>query len=392
VPHTTNPRGRIHSIIGDYLQQRADTVCGKGEHNPDPLRQFDFATHEFSRRFHTESLLLRAEYERVRTLPFGGYCDATVTITVDDIDSRGDGVALAKVTEQTKLRFAEVPETATDAGPAPVRFEQYRLTHEFELRRESCAWQIHRATPLLTGGPPPAPHADKPFIRHPGGIIPAVPLVDPAPCCARPTTLSMQRDKETGERLVSRSLPSAYGLDWPAMLAYAQEWWDKRNPNFNEFPSDGTNFLSQIMLAGGLPMIGAYPQRTDNGVWFHGWAVDTCSYTWGDAQHNAVFLLNFSGHAEDLVAKHRGWEGVMRAQPADVVYANWAHSPSDADVLDQSFFVTGRLTPANDPTNPVAADLFLTSHMNDRHNFPLSTVLSRPDADPQDRYAALHTF
>ncbi|MGW5646569.1 hypothetical protein ACWEV3_10095 [Saccharopolyspora sp. NPDC003752] len=46
----------------------------------------------------------------------------------------------------------------------------------------------------------------------------------------------------------------------------------------------------------------------------------------------------------------------------------------------------------SDPTAPHAEDILLTYHSNDRKDVPLTSMLNRPDAQPEDRWFALHTF
>lgn len=67
--------------------------------------------------------------------------------------------------------------------------------------------------------------------------------------------------------------------------AYAEEWWDRRNPAFPAFPVDCTNFVSQCLLAGGLVMRG-YPDRY-NGWWLQG---GQWSLSWAVAHSMRWFL------------------------------------------------------------------------------------------------------
>ena len=67
--------------------------------------------------------------------------------------------------------------------------------------------------------------------------------------------------------------------------AYADEWWDNRNPNFPVFTVDCTNFVSQCLLAGGAKMWG-YPDRL-NGWWYE---EDNWSLSWSVA-HSLYWYL-----------------------------------------------------------------------------------------------------
>jgi Putative amidase domain len=60
-----------------------------------------------------------------------------------------------------------------------------------------------------------------------------------------------------------------------AAVRYAETWWNSYNPAFKKFAVDCTNFVSQCLYAGGIPMSG-YPNRT-KGWWMKN---DSWSYSW----------------------------------------------------------------------------------------------------------------
>jgi hypothetical protein len=62
-----------------------------------------------------------------------------------------------------------------------------------------------------------------------------------------------------------------------AAVKYAEQWWNSYNPKFRHFDVDCTNFVSQCLYAGGLPMSGS-PNRSkgwwyQNSQWSFSWAV-----------------------------------------------------------------------------------------------------------------------
>src|SRR5699024_5993085 len=79
--------------------------------------------------------------------------------------------------------------------------------------------------------------------------------------------------------------------------AYADKWWNKRNPNFPIFTVDCTNFVSQCLFAGGAKMWG-YPDRL-NGWWYEG---DTWSLSWS-VSHSLYWYLK--GGAGPLSVEER---------------------------------------------------------------------------------------
>jgi len=72
-------------------------------------------------------------------------------------------------------------------------------------------------------------------------------------------------------------------------LRYAEQWWNSHNPQYANMGVDCTNFVSQVMHAGGLPMVGG--NRRDAGWWYHS-AREKWSYSWAVATSLAAFLSN----------------------------------------------------------------------------------------------------
>jgi len=47
----------------------------------------------------------------------------------------------------------------------------------------------------------------------------------------------------------------AFAYDWTGAVAYAEQWWDGRNPEYNDYgQNDCANFVSQCLIAGGLDL------------------------------------------------------------------------------------------------------------------------------------------
>lgn len=70
-----------------------------------------------------------------------------------------------------------------------------------------------------------------------------------------------------------------------AAAAYARRWWDGANPNFPHFAGeDCTNFASQCLLAGGLPMQETGDRATGwwcrAGDWSYSWSVAHSLHRW----------------------------------------------------------------------------------------------------------------
>ena len=98
-----------------------------------------------------------------------------------------------------------------------------------------------------------------------------------------------------------RSWP-AFRYDRLKAVQYAERWWNEFNPSYPKFNDDCTNFISQCLHAGGVPMWGQ-PERT------RGWWIDgksNWSYSWTVA------------HAFMLMLKGAGWT-VEVESPSELV-------------------------------------------------------------------------
>ncbi|EOW9530499.1 amidase domain-containing protein [Bacillus cytotoxicus] len=78
-------------------------------------------------------------------------------------------------------------------------------------------------------------------------------------------------------------------------VKYAERWWDNRNPVYRNFPDNCTNFVSQCLHAGEIPMTG-YP-NIRKGWWQRG---NQWSWSWAVA-HSFYWYL--SGSTTGLRAK-----------------------------------------------------------------------------------------
>jgi hypothetical protein len=79
-------------------------------------------------------------------------------------------------------------------------------------------------------------------------------------------------------------------------VQYAELWWDKANPAYIEFEVDCSNFVSQCLFAGGVPM--HYTGKRDSGWWYKGRnnGVEFWSFSWAVAQSLQAYMIrNHSG-------------------------------------------------------------------------------------------------
>ncbi|MGD8192842.1 amidase domain-containing protein [Brevibacillus ginsengisoli] len=105
-------------------------------------------------------------------------------------------------------------------------------------------------------------------------------------------------------------------------VEYANAHWNHPNPAFHTFEVDCTNFVSQCLYAGGIPMI--YTNNQGSGWWYTG---NSWSWSWSVA--NALYLLLKSGKAPFYA---RQMEAPNELQIGDVICydfdgnGHWQHN------------------------------------------------------------------
>jgi hypothetical protein len=73
-------------------------------------------------------------------------------------------------------------------------------------------------------------------------------------------------------------------------VRYADLWWNNSNPGFRRFSDDCTNYVSQCLYTGGIPVV--YTGEQGSGWWYRGKGMDgdTWSYSWTVA-HSFRWML-----------------------------------------------------------------------------------------------------
>lgn len=74
-------------------------------------------------------------------------------------------------------------------------------------------------------------------------------------------------------------------------VAYADTWWNQPNPQYEEFEANCTNYVSQCLFAGEVPM--HYTNRRDSGWWYKGRqqkGKEWWSYSWAVSRSLTAFL------------------------------------------------------------------------------------------------------
>lgn len=88
----------------------------------------------------------------------------------------------------------------------------------------------------------------------------------------------LQKNKVPYYRMISNERSRQY-YDRREAVRYAERWWNDSNPNYPYFEdNDCTNYISQCLRAGGIPMVG---QPNRNKGWWMG--EDNWSFSWSVA-------------------------------------------------------------------------------------------------------------
>ncbi|MEC0229642.1 amidase domain-containing protein [Paenibacillus alba] len=104
----------------------------------------------------------------------------------------------------------------------------------------------------------------------------------------------------------------------PKVVEYAETWWEKPNPKFEEFEVDCTNFVSQCLFAGGAPM--DYTGKRDLGWWYAGRRghQELWSFSWAVANS----LQSFLSHSRKGLHGHVVHDP-RELQPGDTISYDW---------------------------------------------------------------------
>ncbi|MGN7472323.1 amidase domain-containing protein [Brevibacillus sp. SAFN-007a] len=95
-------------------------------------------------------------------------------------------------------------------------------------------------------------------------------------------------------------------------VAYAERYWNATNPAYPRFTDDCTNFISQCLHAGGIPML--MSKERGKGWWIRTGKSADWSYSWTVA-HSLYLLLKSGGPPMRAVAKKSAAELV----PGDII-------------------------------------------------------------------------
>lgn len=142
-------------------------------------------------------------------------------------------------------------------------------------------------------------------------------------------------------------------------VAYARKWALSRNQKYIEYENDCTNFVSQVMLAGGWTMVGdkSIGSRKSDSVWWYdksAWYFKA-SYTWGGAQNFYNFL-------------NKSKRGMLVGNSNKLQLGDLIQIKKTSGHIYHTMVVTGK---------DYQGDLLLSYHTSDHLDEPLSAVAKR---------------
>ncbi|PSL45216.1 putative amidase-like protein [Salsuginibacillus halophilus] len=165
----------------------------------------------------------------------------------------------------------------------------------------------------------------------------------------------LTREREKMLEVEAESQERSFQYNRREAVRYAERWWNERNPAYQSFADNCTNYISQCLKAGGAPMHGS-PNRS-RGWWYTG---DNWSYSWSvahsmrwylsgadqgltarrvekaaDLELGDVICYDFDGdgswqHTTIVTAKDGRGEPLVNANTADSRHRYWAYEDSTA--------------------------------------------------------------
>ena len=128
---------------------------------------------------------------------------------------------------------------------------------------------------------------------------------------------------------------------------YADQWWNRRNPLFPKFEVNCTNYVSQCLNAGRMPM--QFTENVGSGWWCSTGPDFSWSYSWSVAHSLRWFLASPQGQRFVIQA-----ETAMQLEPGDIILYDF-----DGDgTWQHSAFVAAKRTDGQPLVNANTSDSF----------------------------------
>jgi len=152
--------------------------------------------------------------------------------------------------------------------------------------------------------------------------------------------------------LLSNRNESTRSIQYNRQLAvnYANVWWNKANPDYEHYDVDCTNFVSQCLFAGGIPM--NYTGKRETGWWYEGYenGRERWSFSWAVA--NSLQLYMQSSHTGLRVETV---DSARKLALGDIISYDW-----DGNTQYQHTAIVTGFDPSGEP--------LVNAHTNDSRN------------------------
>lgn len=163
------------------------------------------------------------------------------------------------------------------------------------------------------------------------------------------------RDPATAAGVATDPVASpAYTWSPNSAVSYANSYFNLRNPQYPEsFQDDCTNFVSQVMFKGAVPLSGSPTGSGAHNVPSQWWAVNgSWTFSWSVANSLKTFLTTYRGY--HLFYQHFGANAPNKTSGSGYalpVFYNWGDSSASPAPIAQhaSFLVTNNGTDAISP-------------------------------------------
>lgn len=156
---------------------------------------------------------------------------------------------------------------------------------------------------------------------------------------------------------------NASGYNATNAVKYARDWTEEgktlTNPNFKRYDADCTNFVSQVLYAGGISQISG--NRKDDSSWYYEWGlIARPSYTWGGAQNLYNHLESHSTNIERITS-------TANLKVGDII---------SFDIYpDDNNFHIGHNVVVTKKEGNTWDKIYLTYHTTDREDYPASNLI-----------------
>lgn len=195
-----------------------------------------------------------------------------------------DQLLIEKTTNQFKKRKSQIVKATTKAqiinekNIEDLRYIDYVLHHQYLVKQPKDKFYIEENIEQRQA-----------IIKNNEIIMDSTIKKDPAANEVTDGPIKLE------DYIQSEDTRQSYYYDRRAAVQYAERWWNSYNPKYKQFKDDCTNFISQCVHEGGVPMAG-FGNR-NKGWWFNG---HSWSYSWTVANS---FRWHLSGAKQGILAQ-----------------------------------------------------------------------------------------